>query len=197
VPVQASATVVDLWSSFPDTQGDNGFYALGYNGTTYREIEDGGTRLFFTPANVWTIPYLWQTASEWVYMHPNDGINESAEDAVLGYRVGESAIYDISGQFWQQGGYTYHYIKQNNFVLWDTNLPGGETRAFNLSSVLLAKDDMLYFGVGSNGPDTNDWGHLKGAISWTSGTDNAVPEPATMALFGVGLAGLFLRRRMA
>jgi hypothetical protein len=193
------ATVIDLWDSFPNAQGQNGFYAYGYNGATYRQLTDSGDYWFNTPEQTpwWGgIPYMGRLGSPWIQMHPSSipqcGYYWGPEDVVLGYDVSESATYDVSGQFWQRNGYTKTYIKKNDTELWYSYLYGGGVADYNLNDISLVSGDKIYFGISAAGSDANDWGTLRGNISWEP---QVIPEPASLSLLGLGMLGLFFRRK--
>lgn len=141
-PLDVQAVTINLYNSFPDHQGDNGFYAYKYNGTTYTFLtEHPSNQYYFSEGGL--LPYVFTTGSPppWIQMQPDYSLNPNppptfgyGEDAVLAWVVPETNTYHISGSFWDTfWGSTSDikaYIKQNATVLWDNGgnpIPGSSS----------------------------------------------------------------------
>ena len=172
----AAVTTVDLYNQFPDAQGQNGFYAYGYQASRsvpYRQLTREGAYYFSTPEQDWHIPYVRKTATPWLTMAPSavdqTGKEYGAENAVLSWRAPETNIFALSGQFsMQDGGAVIVYIRKNDTILWSAPIDFVGTADFDLPAVSLIVGDMLYFGVDAGAEDYNDTTQLKGAISYTA-----------------------------
>ena len=105
---------------------------------------------------------------------------------------------------------------QEGFVLFDANILGVITSTTNLAnSDFLANTGVTYLNPGLRGLEGGDSATIDGSnskkllVDWTASTPGdyvrvlterspgaAIPEPSTLAIFGLGLAGLgFMRRR--
>ena len=216
-PRWAAAQSIDLYQSFPDSQGDNGFFAYGYAAATntYWSLSDVGAYKFNRPEEgIWNNPQVFKDGYSgtwigegWVGLTPSGtrGNTGYPEDATLAW-VAPAGItsYDLRGTFYDYPGSLNGvdaYIKLNNTVLWSSYLSSGAAATFDVSSPSIAAGDVVYFGVGAHNDmyfsEYNDWGFVNGQINIVNGQINTTPVPAPSAvwLFLSGLATLFVRFR--
>ncbi len=169
----AGVTTVDLYNQFPNAQGQNGFYAYGYQAgraVPYRQLTREDSYYFSTPEQPYHIPYVRRSVSPWLVMAPSlqSGTVYGAENAVLAWRAPKSNTSAISGQFsLLAGGAVTVYIRKNQTVLWSALINVAGPAAFNLQNVSLAATDTLYFGVDAGANDINDTTQLSGQIRYT------------------------------
>lgn len=212
-PLNAGATTVDLYNSFPDHQGDNGFYAYKNDDTNYTLLVEHSTIQYYFSDPGGSLPLVFKTTtSPWIAMQPDYTYNPNppptygyGEDAVLAWVVPETNTYHLSGSFWDQyftaDSDIYVYIKQNSIVLFANTIAGstpggipdwpyGTILNFDFT-VSLNASDILYFGVNPDGTNSNDWGALSGTIEYTP---CVIPLPGTLVLLGSGLLGLGVLR---
>jgi hypothetical protein len=176
----ASATpiTVDLWNAFPNAQGQNGFYAYGFQAgrvTPYRLLARTGDHAFTTPENEFGIPLVVKWSSPWLHLHPSGAARTfGPEHAVLAWRVPQTNTYTLSGQFSMPleppfgGGEVDVYIRQNNTIIWGPmNILITGSQPFNFQAIL-RENDLLYFGVDARIDDGADTTQLQGQISYNS-----------------------------
>ncbi|MDD5773607.1 MAG: PEP-CTERM sorting domain-containing protein [bacterium] len=206
----AGALTIDLWSQFPNYQGENGLYAYGYSPetNTYRSIakKPDANHTFLTPEQPFENPMIVKVNQPWIYMHPSSmpqcGTEYGTEDVNLAFLSPYNNLYNLTGSFWLKidnlypdSGYIQSYIKKNDTLLFSSYLNPGDVVNYNLTNIFLNYNDYLYFGVSSAGPDYSDWGHLQGRISTVQ-----TPEPGTIMLLVSLASGLFgfagLRKRL-
>ena len=216
----AHAGAYDLVTDFPDHQGANGFYAYGYDGTTYRSLDEhpAATYAFVgRDASLWYVPYVSRdyigdnvntpdyvamhpSQWTWVVSHDSDGL-PPPENAILAWKAGSDGFASLAGEFRKPSylscGVTvcdgvHVYVRKNGTVLWETDLTtrAGSAVSFDLASVPVKAGDMILFGVAARGNDQWDETFLKGRI-----TTEPVPEAETWAMLLVGL-GAFASRRV-
>lgn len=100
----AGPITVNAWELFPDTQGENGFYALAYNPSSavFRELADRGTDLWWTPQTQWDSPSINGTYSDHIGLWSSGTYSNwgGPEDAVLAFVAPISTTYQISGSYY-------------------------------------------------------------------------------------------------
>lgn len=136
-----------------------------------------------------------QSGSQYVELDSN--YNSSMYQAVGGLTVG--AAYDLS--FWYHARTNTGYNDNGIAVYWGDYLPGdlavsvdGLTQSntpgwIEQTATLVATAETMYLLFAATGY-SNSLGGFVDNVTLT-----AVPEPATLALFGLGLAGLLMARR--
>lgn len=217
----ARAGTYDLVADFPDHQGGSGFYTYGYDGTTYRPLDEHPAAAYAfigRDASLWYVPYVSRDyigdnpntgyvamhPSQWTWVvgHDPDHL-PPPENAILAWQAGSDGFATLAGEFKKPSylscGATvcdgvHVYVRKNGAVLWETDLTvrAGSAATFDLAGVPVKAGDMLYFGVSARGNDQWDETFVKGSI-----TTAPVPEPETWALMsaGLGMLGALSRRR--
>ncbi len=197
------AAPVDITAQFPDTQGQNGFYAQAYNPDTglFRLLVDTGSYKFETVDQPpYTLPYVSKVAGN-ITFYPTvgwrTGTVHGTEWAVLSYLVQTSGEYSIAGLFSNGNVYGCTTIAQvfvnNNAAspLFTGNVDKNTQAAFNLTGVSLSAGDYLRFAVDAGTTDLYDHTTLTGTITATS----PIPEPASLAALVVGVFGTLVGYR--
>ncbi len=187
-----SAATVTLWDLFPDTQGENNFWALAYNPSSgYRELNDGGEYLFNTPGHSWNIPYLTIQDDPNIVTHPYGYELGGFEHTVLKCIVPSDVISvnRITGGIdpWD-GGDIQFYIKKGNNILYETTVTSS-TVNFDLS-VNIYPGDEVYFGVSPIDNSYNDTTFYWATIEYTQ-----APIPPSIVLLSGGLGMLAILRK--
>jgi hypothetical protein len=169
-PVQAK--IFTLWDKFPSYQGQNNFYAYGYQFSedVLRQLthhEDPNIYTYWTPEKPWKLPTVARLDNGWIYITPSSAY--PPEDAVLAWAVTESSLFRLVGTFARSdsgGGGVTVYIRKNQDNLWSqTIFEGFGEASFDLANISLKKDsDVLYFGVNANGDDAYDSTKLRASL---------------------------------
>ncbi len=218
------ADALDLWADFPDHQGDNNLYALGFNWKdavvdktlAYHWLDelDGlggyGFYAFGTLAETdYLIPLVMKGTNE-VVLHPavpdhavegdsnlydGSGSDDSIENAVLRYNVPATGVYDIEGAF-NKGDYgdKYVYIKINADIVFQG--PLNSTTASQPFSLLNRSlaAGDYVFFHVSPGMTSGVFSD-RGDTTYLTGSIDMVPEPISSALFLLGAGAFGLRLR--
>ena len=175
-PTYAAGATIDLWQSFPDTQGDNGFFAYGYAAATntYRLLSDCGNYHFCRPEEpTWKNPHVYKGAEPWVRIQPSGTRSNSGspEDGVLAWDVPQAGYYQFNGSFYistASGNGVDVYIRKNTGTLWSYYLQPGATQNYNIAPLLLTAGDIIYFGSSAHNvtsfSELNDWPDVQGKI---------------------------------
>jgi hypothetical protein len=210
-PSWAELQIVDLYDSFPDNQGDNGFSAYGYAAATdtYSPLSDGGPYHFYRPEEgSWGNPHVFKDGyyvnwmgEGWIGLMPSGTASNPGypEDATLAWAIpAGTTSYELMGTFYDYPGSENGvdvYIKHNNTVLWSSHLLAGEAIGFDVTSPMVNPGDILYFSVGAHHDryfsELNDWGFLNARINVTP---VPVPSAVLLGMLGLVTAGLRLRK---
>jgi PEP-CTERM motif len=203
------ATVIDLYHSFPDNQGDNGFSVYGYNGGL-QLLSDAGSYAFNRPGDQWANPNVYKEISSWlgapwIFMSPAGTIsNLAADDPVLAYEAPITTTYQLDGSFYLwpgslNGVYVAIFANQISTPIWSSYLTSGGGVDFSNVIVSLNAGDKLYYLTDAINntyfSEYNDWPMLRGTITYAAPDITTIPEPTTISLLGLGLMGLLLSRR--
>ncbi len=117
----------------------------------------------------------------------------NGEFSVYRFTTPTTGTYDLSAIFGgiDSGGTDVH-ILDNGVQIFGSDITGGSSVPFS-TSLVLATGDKIDFavGVGADHLFFGDSTSINASITQAS----AVPEPATLTLLGIGLAGLGVARR--
>jgi len=196
----APATVYDATTEFSIYNGNaNGVWSYGWMPTDFSEFHlyesaqmNGLSPQWYREGSIDYTPMIWRIDDSvarngvqvgQLALHPS----EDWEASVLRWTAPDDGWCSIEGQFFAgDGGMMEVGIRQGNDWLWQATDDG----SFSLEKTIAAGtpvDFLVYGGYYS--------GNTPIELDIDFSRQNAVPEPATMMLFGVGLAGFAVRRR--
>jgi len=204
----AGATVYNATSDFSLTNNPTGVWSYGwmpadfssfnlYPDTRIETAALGGSTVWYDTA-LGTEPNLWRNDTLNTYfnvlpgqlaMHPGG----NGQAAVLRFTAPSAGTAAVDWEFFAGDfGSPTVGVRDGSAFLWSASNSGASslTTVFTPGSTL----DFLIYG-GYFGGNTPLAASVNFTTSGTTGGNNGIPEPATMALMGLGLAGLAFRKR--
>lgn len=191
------ASLLGLTSMFPNTQGENGWYAKAFNPGTmaWRNLGWVQNQMFKTTDIAPNyIPMAYKSSKGYLIMHPGITSTYGAEWAVLQYVAPVTGQYNFSVEFSDGAGGAGCTTRALVFVNNAVNTPVAQsqvnltTTAFFAYTVNLSAGDRLNFAVDPMGNHSADSTVLKDIAT-------AVPEPASLLALAAGLMGFVVRRK--
>lgn len=201
----AFAGSVDVATSFPAFQGQNGFRALAYNPDTggFRDLQDLSSiapKFYGTPEQPANMPSL-RLVTEGVRFLPAwQRTVHGTEWPVLSFMASETGTYSVTGSFSNgntAGATTRGVIFVNNSAtspLFTGNVTITQSAAFQIAGLHLNQGDYLRFGVDPLGSDSYD-NTILNAVILNSPVGAQTPEPGSLLAIASGLVGLVAMRR--
>lgn len=205
VPAAAQGTVLKLFDTFPNGQGQNNWWLHSYEpeSETRVELEWTGPYEFKMPSNYsqGRIPSF-KKLSDSIAAHP--GLNTSTGGnrlAVLSYVAPVAGDYTFNVIF--SNGATpnscstkaYVYVVPKDSSAWlntpifEGEVDGNKTASTGLMTVNLNVGDRIRFAISGLGDVNYDTTLIRDQLVAT------VPEPGSLAVLTSGLVGLFALRR--
>ena len=191
------AAGLDIGTAFPNSQGDNGFYAQAYKPSTlgFRDLARSSAYVFNTAGQSNVRPAVGKYSGQ-VQLRPCvNGAIYGTEWAVLTYVVPETGIYTLTGTFY--GGDASSSTTARIFVntVADTKytsaVTGLTTVNFNITALNLTLGNYLRFAIDAGASHSYDVTGLTGTINGPA----VIPEPAAVAALVTGLLGVALGYR--
>lgn len=175
----AWGTTVDFVADFPDVEGQNNLYALGYNGSSYYELDRLGTKFFGLDSTSDKTPIVdgSNTANPSVppiYIHPAD----TAGDAVLAFKAPTTTTYHLIGAYTlvspSSDGVNFSIFNQDNVVMGPTYVAPLGSVHFDYRLPMQA-GNFIYIRVNKHVTYSYDWGSLQGSVT-------TIPPPSAAFL---------------